>query len=229
MNIGIIGAGNIGRALAQYLIKQGHEVSIANSRGPETLSEVASQTGARPVKVEEAAGATDLIIISIPEEAVVNLPVAKLVASKAIIVDTGNYYPSRDGQNADIEGGVNDSEWVAKLIGHPVIKAFNNIYAQSLASKALPAGTPNRIALSVAGDDEREKNVIMQLIDQIGFDAIDGGSLSESWRQQPGTPAYCNDLDKNALKSALQQADISQRAANLAQADEQVRHIFGKK
>lgn len=223
MNIGIIGSGNIGSALARYLVNLGHQVMIANSRGPASLSEVAAETGAAPVTTEEAAGAKDIVIIAIPEKAVVNLPISILAASKAIIVDTGNYYPSRDGNNADIEGGLTDSEWVAKVIGHPVVKAFNNIGAPSLVSKTAPSGSPNRIALSVAGNDEREKLVAMELIDGIGFDAIDAGTLAESWRQQPGEPAYCQDLDREALRSALQKADISTRAANLAKADEAAR------
>ncbi len=204
MNVGIIGSGNIGNTLARYLTNLGHHVMIANSRGPASLSQVAAETGATPVTTEEAAGAQDLVIISIPEKAIVDLPRSILAASKAIIVDTGNYYPSRDGHNAAIEGGLTDSEWVAQVLGHPVIKAFNNIVAPSLASKAVPAGSPNRIALSVAGNDEREKQVVMELINEIGFDAIDAGLLSESWRQQPGEPAYCQDLNKEALKSALE-------------------------
>jgi predicted dinucleotide-binding enzyme len=226
MKVGIIGFGNIGSALARYLTILGHQVIISNSRGPESLREVAAEIGATPVTTEEAAGATDIVIIAIPEKAIVDLPLSILSSSKAIIVDTGNYYPSRDGKIADIEGGLCDSEWVAGLLGHPVIKAFNNIYAASLASKALPSGTPGRIALSVAGDDEREKQVIMGLIDNIGFDAIDAGSLSESWKQQPGTPAYCQDFDKDALRSALQKADLGKRAENLAKADEQARPYF---
>lgn len=155
-----------------------------------------------------------------PLKASVNLPVDILSASKAIIIDVGNYYPSRGGQIVDIKEGFTDSEWVAKVIGHPVIKAFNNIVAPSLASKAVSAGSPNRTALSVAGNEEEQKQAVMKLIDEIGFDAIDGGLLSESWRQQPGEPAYCQDLDKDTLKTALQQADISKRAENLAKADE---------
>ena len=226
MRIGIIGSGNIGKALARYLVNLGHEVMIANSRGPETLGTIASETGATPATAEEAAGAKDLVIISIPEKAIMDLPKGLFSSSKAVIVDTGNYYPSRDGRIADIDDGVRDSEWVAQVIGHPVVKAFNNIYAASLASKAAPADSPNRIALSVAGDDDHDKQMIMELIDQIGFDAIDGGPLSESWRQQPGTPAYCQDLGKEALASALQKAELSERAANLAQADEQARPYF---
>lgn len=223
MEIGIIGSGNIGSTLAGYLTALGHQVLISNSRGPETLSEIAARTGATAVTTAAAAAAKDLIIIAIPNKAIVNLPKEILSASKATIIDAGNYYPSRDGQITGIEGGLTDSEWVAKVIGHPVIKAFNNIVAPSLASKAVPAGSANRIALPVAGDDQQQKQIVIKLIDEIGFDAIDGGALSESWRQQPGEPAYCQDLDKGRLKSALQQADIDKRAANLAEADELAR------
>lgn len=223
MKIGIIGAGNIGSILAGYLTALGHQVSIANSRGPETLRDIALKTGATPVTAEEAAGAPDMVILSVPVRAIANLPVAVLSASDAIIVDTGNYYPSRDGKIADIEAGLTDSEWVSAAIGRPVIKAFNNIVAPSLASKAVPAGAPGRLALSVAGDDEQQKATVKALIDAIGFDAIDGGALSESWRQQPGEAAYCQDLDKDALQAALQGADRAKRAANLAQADEMAR------
>jgi predicted dinucleotide-binding enzyme len=223
MEIGIIGSGNIGSTLAGYLTALGHQVMIANSRGPESLREIAAKTGAIPVITAEAVAAKDLIIIAIPAKAIVNLPVDILSASQAIIVDAGNYYPSRDGEIADIQSGLTDSEWVAKVIGHPVIKAFNNIVAPSLASKTVSAGSPDRIALSVAGNDEQQKQAVMELIDAIGFDAIDAGLLSESWRQQPGEPAYCQDLDKDTLKSALQQADISKRAENLANADEMAR------
>lgn len=223
MEIGIIGSGNIGSTLAGYLTALGHHVLISNSRGPESLREIAEQTGAAPATTDQAARAKDLIIIAVPNKAIVNLPVDILSVSKAVIIDAGNYYPSRDGQIVDIQAGLKDSEWVAKLIGHPVVKAFNNIVAPSLASKAVAAGSPNRIALSVAGDDQEQKQIVMKLIDEIGFDAIDGGPLSESWRQQPGEPAYCRDLDKDTLKSALQQADISKHAENLAAADEMAR------
>ena len=223
MEIGIIGSGNIGSTLAGYLTALGHQVTIANSRGPESLRETAEKTGATPVTTAQAAGVKDLVIIAIPVKAIGKLPVAILSSSEAIIVDAGNYYPSRDGQIVAIEAGLTDSEWVAKVIGHPVIKAFNNIVAPSLASKAVPAGSPDRIALSVAGDDKGQKQAVMSLIDAIGFDAIDGGLLSESWRQQPGTPAYCQDLDKATLTFALQQADIRKLVENLAKADEMAR------
>lgn len=226
MNIGIIGSGNIGSTLARYLTNLGHQVVIGNSRGPESLSKIAEETGATPVTAEVAAAAEDLVIIAIPEKAIVNLPIAILAASKAVIIDAGNYYPSRDGHIAAIEDGLTDSEWVAQILGHSVIKAFNNIIASSLASKTVPAGSENRIALSVAGDNDREKRVVMELIDKIGFEAIEGGKLSESWRQQPGEAGYCQDLEQDALRAALQNADPGQRKANLAHADEQARPYF---
>jgi len=220
MEIGIIGSGNIGSTLAGYLTKLGHKVAIANSRGPETLTDIAAKTGAQPTTAQQAAGAKDMVILAIPQNAMVNLPIDILSDSKTIVVDAGNYYPSRDGEISEIANGATDSEWVAKVIGHPIIKAFNNIVAPSLASKAVPSGDANRIALSVAGDDAEQKQTVMKLIDEIGFDAIDGGLLSESWKQQPGEPAYCQDLDKDNLKAALQKADISKRAENLAAANE---------
>ncbi len=226
MEIGIIGSGNIGSTLAGYLTALGHQVFIANSRGPETLSDIAANTGATATTAEQAAGAKDIVIIAIPQKAMVNLPIDILSSSKAIIVDAGNYYPSRDGSVSEIENGATDSEWVSKVIGHPVIKAFNNIVASSLASKAVPSGDTDRISLSVAGDDAEQKKIVMQLVDEIGFDAIDGGLLSESWRQQPGEPAYCQDLNKEKLNDALQKADISKRAENLAAADEMARPYF---
>lgn len=226
MKIGIIGSGNVGSTLAKYLINLGHEVIISNSRGPASLTEVVEKTGAIAGTVEEAAAARDLVIIAIPEKAIPNLPVSILSISKAIIIHSGNYYPSRDGRNIDIENGLTDSEWVAKIIGHSVIKAFNNIVAGSLAAKALPKGHPDRIALSVAGDNLADKHSVMQLIDEIGFDTIDAGAIASSWRQQPGEPAYCRDLDKQNLIVALGESDINKRTENLALADEIARPYF---
>ena len=226
MKIGIIGSGNIGSTLAQYLVKLGHEVIISNSRGIASLQEIVAQTGAVAGTVEDAANAQELVIIAVPEKAITKLPLETLSASKAVIIHAGNYYPSRDGENADIENGLTDSEWVAKVIGHSVVKVFNNILAYSLASKTLPAGNANRVALSVAGDDLKEKQLVMHLIDEIVFDAIDAGPLATSWRQQPGEPTYCQDLDKENLMIALAKADITQRAENLAKADEQARPYF---
>src|SRR5215212_7216989 len=160
MDIGIIGSGNIGGTLARHLTALGHQVSIANSRGPASLAALAAETGATAATVEQAAHAHDVVIIAVPEKAVPHLPRDILAATLAVVVDTGNYYPSRDGRIAEIEGGLAESEWVARVLGRPVVKAFNNIVADSLATRGLPAGAPGRICLSVAGDEERAKQVV---------------------------------------------------------------------
>jgi len=226
MDIGIIGSGNIGGTLVRHLSALGHQVSIANSRGPASLAALAAETGATAATVEQAARAQDLLIIAVPEAAVPQLPRDILTASSAVVVDTGNYYPSRDGRIAEIDGGLTDSEWVARVLGVPVVKAFNNIVAPSLATRGVPAGTPGRICLSVAGDQQPAKELVLGVIDALGFDGIDAGTLAESWRQQPGTPAYCRDLDAAALEAALAQADAGQIARYRAEADEAARPYF---
>lgn len=226
MEIGIIGSGNIGATLARDLAKLGHRVSVANSRGPASLHSLAAETGAAAATVEQAARARDVVIIAVPEKAVAQLPREILAASSAVVVDTGNYYPSRDGRIAGIEDGLAESEWVARMLGVPVVKAFNNIVAPSLATRGVPAGTPGRVCLSVAGDDRRAKEVVLGLIDALGFDGIDAGSLADSWRQQPGTPAYCRDLDADGLSAALAQADAGEIARYRAEADEAARPYF---
>ena len=212
MRIGVIGAGNIGRTLARHLVRLGHEVSIANSKGPETLTALATGIGATAASVVAAALAADVVIISIPEKAIVDLPRALFanIPGSVVVVDTGNYYPElRDGPIAAIDGGMLDSQWVTLQLGRPVIKAFNSIYAKSLLEKGVPKGTTGRIALSVAGDAPNAKSVVLGLVDDLGFDAIDAGNLQDSWRQQPGTPAYCRDLDATALRRALAAAERS--------------------
>ena len=226
MDIGIIGSGNIGGTLTRHLTALGHQVSIANSRGPASLAALAAETGATAATVEQVARAQDVVIIAVPEAAVPQLPRDILAATSAVIVDTGNYYPVRDGRIAEIDDGLNDSEWVAQALGSRVVKAFNNIFANSLATRGVSAGTPGRICLSVAGDEPRAKELVLGLIDELGFDGIDAGTLADSWRQQPGTPAYCQDLDVDGLKAALAQADAGQIAVYRAEADEAVRAYF---
>jgi 8-hydroxy-5-deazaflavin:NADPH oxidoreductase len=226
MDIGIIGSGNIGATLARHLTALGHRVAVANSRGPASLAALAAETGAAAATVEQAARAADVVIIAVPEKAVPRLPRDILAASSAVVVDTGNYYPSRDGRIAEIEDGLAESEWVARVLGVPVVKAFNNIVAPSLATRGVPAGTPGRVCLSVAGDDPRAKEAVLGLLDALGFDGIDAGSLADSWRQQPGSPAYCRDLDADGLSAALAQADAGQIARYRAEADEAARPYF---
>jgi predicted dinucleotide-binding enzyme len=166
MKIGIIGAGNIGGTLTRRLTKLGHEVFVANSRGPATLTDLAAETGATAVTVLEAARAGEVVIVTIPEKDIPNLP-AKLFAGtpvSAVIVDTGNYYPrQRDGRIEAIEAGTAESRWVEQQLGRPVIKAFNNIYAQHLMERGQPAGSAGRIALPVAGDDVAAKAIVLRL------------------------------------------------------------------
>lgn len=210
MKIGIIGAGYIGGTLTRRLSALGHSVFVANSRGPKTLADLAAATGAKAVSVAEAAQAGEVVIVTIPQIAIAKLPgnLFAKTAEDVVIVDTGNYYPEmRDGRIPEIEAGLLDSQWVAQKLGRPVVKAFNNVMHTSLADKGTAKGTPVRIALSVAGDRAADKAVVLQLLDELGFDGIDAGSLDDSWRQQPGTPAYCHDLDAEELKRALAAAD----------------------
>jgi len=208
MRIGIIGAGNIGGALTHRLCALGHEVSVANSRGPETLRDLASATGASAVTVADAARDKDVVVVTIPEKNVLDLPSDLFADAGAdfVIVDTGNYYPQRDGRIEAIEDGIAESRWVEQQLGRPVVKAFNNIRAQHLLENGRPAGAPGRIALPVAGDDQAAKAVVCGLVEQLGFDAIDAGGLDESWRQQPGTPVYATDLDADGVRNALASA-----------------------
>ena len=209
MKIGIIGAGHIGGTLARRLAKIGHEVSVANSRGPETLAKLAKESGARAVTVTEAARDKDVIIVTIPQKNIPKLPrdLFAGVPETTVVVDTGNYYPrQRDGRIDAIEKGTAESRWVAQQIGRPVVKAFNNIYAQHLMERGRVAGAAGRIALPVAGDDKRSKDVVIKLLDELGFDGIDAGGLDDSWRQQPGTPVYGTDLDADGVRRALASA-----------------------
>ena len=209
MKIGIIGAGQIGGTLTRRFTALGHEVAVANSRGPKTLADLAAETGAKPVLVEEAARFGEVVIVTIPEKNIPNLP-RDLFASTSdtvVVVDTGNYYPrQRDGRIDGIEAGLTESRWVAQQLNRPVIKAFNNIYAEHLLKLGKPKGTPGRIALPVAGDDPAAKAIVLKLVDELGFDGVDAGTLDDSWRQQPATLVYGKDFDAEGVRRALSQA-----------------------
>jgi predicted dinucleotide-binding enzyme len=208
MRIAVIGAGNIGGTLTRRLTALGHEVAIANSRRPETLSALADETGAKAVATADATAGAELVIVTVPMRAVPLLPEGLLdgAAPDAPVVDTGNYYPARDGRIEAIEHGMTESRWVSEQLGHPVVKAFNTIQSRHLMELGKPAGTPDRIALPVAGDDPGAKRVVMALVDELGFDAVDAGSIDESWRQQPGTPVYASDLNAAGAEEALAKA-----------------------
>jgi 8-hydroxy-5-deazaflavin:NADPH oxidoreductase len=207
MKIGIIGAGHIGGTLARRLSALGHDVSIANSRGPETLAALASQSGAKAVTVREAARDKDLVIITIPEKSIRDLPKDLFAsADHTVVVDTGNYYPQRDGRIAAIEDGTPESQWVSQQLGRPVVKAFNTMYARNLLERGRAADQSGRLALPVAGDDHAAKDLVLRLIDELGFDGVDAGTLAESWRQQPGTPVYGAEMDSERAQTALASA-----------------------
>jgi predicted dinucleotide-binding enzyme len=209
LRIGIIGAGNIGGTLTRRLTSLGHAVVVANSRGPATLAKLASETGAKAVTVEEAAHGRDVVVVTIPQKNIPDLPTGLFEGepSELVVIDTGNYYPrQRDGRIAEIEDGMPESRWVEKHLGRPVVKAFNNIHAEHLLKYGKPPGAAGRIALPVAGDDPAAKEVVLRLVDDLGFDGVDAGGLGESWRQQPDTPVYGTNYDAENVRLGLTQA-----------------------
>ena len=225
MKIGIIGAGSMGATLACHLARLGHDVSIANSKGPESLAALAAEIGATPGSVVDAAKG-EITILAIPTKAVAHLPrdLFANVPESVVVIDIGNYHPElRDGRIDAIDRGLLDSQWVAQQIGRPVIKAFNNIFAKSLLEKGAPRGTAGRLALPVAGDALDAKEAVLRLVDDLGFDPVDAGELEKSWRQQTGTPAYCKDLDAAALRHALAKAERSRVAEYRAEEEARIR------
>lgn len=221
MKIGIIGAGMIGGTLTRRLRALGHDVAVANSRGPETLQRLADETGARAVETREAPRGADLVIVTIPERAIPELPkdLFRGVPPDVPVVDTGNYYPrNRDGRIAGIEAGLAESRWVQEQLGWPVVKAFNTIHARNLMTLGQPRGSAERLALPVAGDDAAAKEKVMRLINELGFDPVDAGGLDDSWRQQPGTPVYGARLDAAAVRRALAEASPERQASFRAEA-----------
>lgn len=209
MNIGVIGVGAIGGTIAGKLVKAGHNVKVANSRGKEAVKEFASAIGAIPSDLTEISHDTDVLIISIPYAAIESLPesVFNGLSDHAIVVDTGNYYPGT--RDKDIEGlgeGQAESLWLSEKINRPVIKAFNTLLAQSLAELGKEKGTAGRLAMQVAGDDEEKKKTIMELVDECGFDPYDAGSLVDSWRLQPTAAGYCCDYTAEELKAVKEKS-----------------------
>jgi predicted dinucleotide-binding enzyme len=209
VKIGIIGAGQIGGTLTRRFRALGHEVFVANSRGPETLAKLAKETGATAVTVSQAARSGAVVVVTIQEGRIPELSadLFKGVSEDVVVVDTGNYYPrQRDGAIDGIEKGLLESRWVEQQLGRKVVKAFNNIYAKHLLELGRPAGAADRIALPVSGDSAAAKAVVLRLVEELGFDGLDAGGLDESWRQQPGTPVYCTDLNAEGVRRALKEA-----------------------
>jgi len=190
--VGIIGSGMIGGTVARLSVAAGHRVVLSNSRGPETLQELVAELGslATAATAGQAAEAGDLVVVSVPVKAFAEIP-AKSLAGKPVL-DTGNYYPQRDGQLGELDTGALTSSGLLQryLPDAHVVKVFNNIFFKHLLSLARPSGAADRTALPIAGDDQAAKAAVTAYLYSIGYDAVDAGPLAESWRQEPGTPAY---------------------------------------
>jgi predicted dinucleotide-binding enzyme len=184
-------------------------VRVSNSRDPETLADLAAETGATAVWAKDAPVDADLVIVSIPQKNTPDLAEGIVSTRKpdAPVIETNNYYPQqRDGRIDAIEEGTPESVWVAEQLDAPVFKVFNGIFWKHLLENGVPRGTAGRIALPIAGDDPAGKQIVSDLVDSIGFDPVDAGTLAESWRQQPDTPVYGTDLDAAGAKKALAEA-----------------------
>jgi len=208
MKISVIGAGAIGGNLARLLSKAGHEVLVADVRGPQAVPAEAVDAGARAVELDASTADREVIILSVPFS--VQPELAGLVAAApqdAVVVDTSNYYPHLTGRHDAVESGQVESLWSQEQLGRPVVKAWNAALAVTQQTRGLPAGSPGRIALPVAADSDEARKTVMRLVDDTGFDPYDAGVLAESWRQQPGTPAYCTELNLEELGKALAAAD----------------------
>lgn len=207
MKIGILGTGMIGKLLVQKLSAAGHEVKVANSRGPETIDQSILTNGAKAVNTAEALKDVDTVIISIPLNAIPKIaPQIHNLPDDVAIIDTSNYYPQRDEAIPAINKGEVESVWVKEQLKRPFAKAWNSIFFLSLKNAGLPYGTPGRIALPVSGDRDVDVSAALRLVEDTGFDAVFVGKLADSWRQQPGAPCYCTDLDAKQLKEALDKA-----------------------
>jgi len=207
--IGFIGAGHIGGTLAKLAVAAGFEVVLSNSRGPETLVELVAELGdgARAGSSVEAAEAGEIVVVTIPLLAYLDVPVEPLAGK--VVIDTNNYYWQRDGHIAELDAAQTTSAELlqAHLPTSRVVKAFNNIVWTSLATEGTAPGTPQRRALAISGDDDAAKSTVAALIDRIGFDAVDAGPLAQSWRYEPGAPAYGPRFDRAELASALAAAE----------------------
>ena len=210
MKIGILGTGHIGKTLVRKLSAAGHDVRVANSRGPDTIEPDVLAFGGRAVTAAEAVADVDGVILSIPLNRLPEVaPLIATVPSETVVIDTSNYYPQRDGRIDAIEAGQVESLWVAEQLGRPIVKAWNAIGSDSFARKGKPAGSPDRIAIPIAADRETDREVGMALVEDTGFDAFDAGTLADSWQQQPGAPCYCTDLTREEMPAAWAAADAA--------------------
>lgn len=208
MKITVIGSGAIGGNLAVKLSTAGHDVQVADARGPEAVRPEALEAGARAAELTDAVQGRDVIVLAVPFGVAGEL--AGLFASvpaETVVIDTSNYYPHLSGPIEAVDNGQVDSVWNAEQLGRPVVKAWNAALAETQRTKGAPAGTPGRLAIPVAGDFAEARRVAMHLVDDTGFDPYDAGPLADSWRQQPNSPAYCTELTLDELPTALAAAD----------------------
>jgi len=204
MKITVIGAGAIGGNLATRLSNAGHDIAVADARGPEAVTESVLASGARAVEMNAATQDRDVIVLAIPFS--VQKDLAETIAgvpASTIVVDTSNYYPAMAGPVEAVDAGKVESVWSQETLGRPIVKAWNAALAGTQQTKGQPSGTPGRIAIPVAADSSDDRATVMQLVDDTGFDPYDAGVIAESWRQQPGTPAYCTELGYDDLGKAL--------------------------
>jgi 8-hydroxy-5-deazaflavin:NADPH oxidoreductase len=228
MRFGIIGAGPIGSIISKKLVENGHDVKIADARGIERLE--GKELAGTAVLVEDAIINIEVLIISLPIKALPSIRnIIDQVGEEVIIIDTSNYYPFRDGKIEEIENGTVESIWVSNQLGRPIIKAFNNLLAYTLENEGTSEDSSGRIAMAVAGNNQSQKQVVMDIVSDLGFDAVDSGSLSDSWRQQPGTPAYCTELTKNDLTEALKKANKEKAPLLRDKAMERFAEFFAEK
>jgi 8-hydroxy-5-deazaflavin:NADPH oxidoreductase len=208
MKIGILGAGSIGSTLARKLAAAGHEVKVANSRGPETIGTDILTTGATAVNASDVVQDVEVLITSIPLSGMPAVkPLVARLPTDAVVIDTSNYYPARDGRVQALEEGQIESLWITEQLGRSVAKAWNAILSGTFEAKGVPAGDPTRLAIPVAADRDADRETAMILVEDTGFDAVDAGTLADSWRQQPGAPVYCTELTREEMPSALAVAE----------------------
>ncbi|MUU69887.1 NADPH-dependent F420 reductase [Pseudarthrobacter sp. GA104] len=208
MKITVIGAGAIGGNLARRLSEAGHDVNVADARGPEAIATEVVAAGAHAVELDSAVEDRDVVILSVPFSVQPKLTdLLTKAPADAIIVDTSNYYPSMVGPVAAVDAGQVESAWSQEQLGRPVVKAWNATLPGTQQTKGLPAGSPGRIAIPVAADSAEARATVMGLVDDTGFDPFDAGVIADSWRQQPGTPAYCTELGLEDLAKAIAAAE----------------------
>ncbi|GEN08324.1 hypothetical protein SAMN05443572_106250 [Myxococcus fulvus] len=208
MRIGILGTGFMGTTLARKLAAAGHDVTVANSRGPETIEGDVLETGARAAIAQDAVRGADVVILAMPHPGFEKIrPLISALPEETTVIDISNYFPGRDPVNPELEAGKPETVWTQEFFGRPVAKAWNAIGMVAFKNDGRPKGEPGRIAVPLAGDRARDREVAMTLIDETGFDGFDTGELAGSWRQQPGSPVYITDLTHAEMGAALASAE----------------------